>query len=592
MDRDRFEIVLSLYVDGRATAEDLAQLEAAMTSDPSLRREFVERMRLEVSLTSLFAASAEARRPEGTTRTERTATPSRRLTARSADPRRRFSRRSWGIPLGIAAALLMAALLLRTSGDAGSPSAPPGGGAGSAAPVTERNVEEGVRGEEARTVLEEARRAAEEERARAEVEQKASESQLAALQRRELESARERAKDGDLSPRTGETDERLRKDREVAEAQLREAQARERRAAAEVARMGKELAQPLPVGGSPETRTDAARIDRVEGEAYVVGASGRTAAAPGRGIRPEESVECAGPRTVMLLSFPDRTRVELGGNTIVREISDPSAGDPGRPAQGKRLFLEKGTVKAEVARQPKDHPMVFATPQGEARVLGTTLRLDVSPDSRKGTTLDVEEGKVELRNPAGKGILVEGGRQAAIATGVPFVARALPREEVLLSLDLEDGKLPSIVDTGTVEPGPLRPGSRFCLAGMADPGGTCKILIGDGANGLFTFQGDEVLSFDYWADPQAAQVNFNFWDRTQKVSHEGMAPKLVTGKWTRVVIRLADLGDPGTRLREGDWVINLYLQSAGVSPRRFYVDNLLITRTRMIRPKPLDTRSK
>jgi hypothetical protein len=198
----------------------------------------------------------------------------------------------------------------------------------------------------------------------------------------------------------------------------------------------------------------------------------------------------------------------------------------------------------------------------------------------------VQEGKVELRSAAGRSVEVDAGRQAVLAAGVPLASKPLPREEVLLAMDLEDGKLPAAVDQGTVEAGPQRPGSRFCLAGLQAATGSSHLFIGDGGNGLFTFAGDEVLSFDYWTDPQASQVNFNFWDRSRKISHDGAVPKLVTGKWTHVTVRLSDLGDAATRFAEGDLVAGFYIQSTGGgSARRFYVDNLLITRTRTLKPR-------
>jgi hypothetical protein len=73
--------------------------------------------------------------------------------------------------------------------------------------------------------------------------------------------------------------------------------------------------------------------------------------------------------------------------------------------------------------------MIFATPHGDAKVLGTTLRLSVDP---KGARLDVEEGKVEFRNLAGKAVLVESGHYAVAAAGTEFVAKMFPVDEIVL----------------------------------------------------------------------------------------------------------------------------------------------------------------
>jgi hypothetical protein len=536
---ERFDDLLSLYVDGRATDAELSELEDAMRADPALRTAFVERVRLDVSLTALVetavgaaAASAPVRR-------------TRASKAAIATPARLF-RPAYLVAAGLFIAAL-AMLVLRDRGPA--------------------IVEQATLPPAKIVEVQEARHRAEEEHAAAEADQRRSEEKVAALQRREAAVLREEQPKAPPE----ETLATLRVEREAAEAELREAQARERRAAEEVERAGKGLAAQPPRADRPETRPQLATLERAEGDVRV---AGRPVPGAGQAIYSGDGLETADYRSLAILSFPDHTRMEFSGNAVVREFSEA------------RVVMEKGSVKAEVARRPKDRPLVFATPHGEARVLGTILRVGADPDPKRGMSLEVQEGKVELRSAAGRSVMVEAGHQATVAAGIPLTSKPLPREEILLALDLEDGRLPATVEQGTLEAGPARPGNRFCLAGVQDPSGACKLFIGDGGNGLFTFNGDEVLSFDYWTDPQASQVNFNFWDRSRKIAHEGAVPKLVTGKWTHVTVRLADLGDAGTRLREGDWVVSLYIQSTGGgSSRRFYLDNVLITRTRTLKPR-------
>ncbi|MBI3857795.1 MAG: FecR domain-containing protein [Planctomycetes bacterium] len=324
---------------------------------------------------------------------------------------------------------------------------------------------------------------------------------------------------------------------------------------------------PAPEVPRPATVTVVALIDRFEGDVAVLSGATRTPAKAGQEIRQGDGVECRGLRSWALLVYPDRTRLEVEGDGLVREMVGRE------PGKGWRLLVEKGAVRAEVSQQPAGQAMLFRTPHGDARVIGTTLRVQVDPDPRKGTHLEVEEGKVELVTPAGKTALVEAGHFAVAAAGVLPALKRLPKEELLLSLDLEDGKKPALITKGTVERGPER---RLCIAGEADAAGGCRLHLGDDA-GLFTSTGEELLSFDYWADPQAGAVSLSLWNRTQKQPHEGGIPKLVAGKWTRVSLRLAEVGDPGTRLKEGDWAVSLLLQATG-GARRFYVDNLTITR--------------
>ncbi|HVE41929.1 MAG TPA: FecR family protein [Planctomycetota bacterium] len=337
---------------------------------------------------------------------------------------------------------------------------------------------------------------------------------------------------------------------------------------------------PPPAPAAP-TVTVVAQLDGVEGEVYVRSGTTRTKATAGRAVLAGEGVECEGPRSAALVAFADHTRVELSGDTLLRELVERDA------THGRRLVLEKGTLRAEVAKQPAGLAMIFETPHGEARVLGTTLALHVDADPKKGTRLEVEEGRVELKNAAGRTVMVDGGHQAVAASGVALAVRTLPREEVLLFYTFEDGKRPAMATSGVVERGP---GGRICLAGDPDPGGTSRVFVGDNDRGLFTYRGDEVLSFDYWVDAQAGSVNFNLWNRTQKRTHDGFVTKLVTGKWTRVTFRLADLVEPEGRAREGDWIVNLHLQGTGSPPRRFYVDNIQITRPRVLKPRVFETK--
>lgn len=125
-----------------------------------------------------------------------------------------------------------------------------------------------------------------------------------------------------------------------------------------------------------------------------------------------------GTRAVVV--YADGTRLELDPGTVTRAWGD---------RDGKRLTLEKGALRAVVAPQPADRPMIFATPHGEAIVLGTTLRLAVT----SGTRLDVDEGKVRLRSGA-KDVLVQTGHFAIAAPGVPLRAEPAPKNAISAAL--------------------------------------------------------------------------------------------------------------------------------------------------------------
>lgn len=133
------------------------------------------------------------------------------------------------------------------------------------------------------------------------------------------------------------------------------------------------------------------------------------------GLAAGGAVETA-PRATALVRFPDGTELRLEGATSAREFTDAK--------EGKRLFLAQGTISAEVTRQPAGRPFAILTPQAEARVLGTTLRLSVEAD---GTRLEVLKGRVRLmRLSDKKSVEVVAGHFAVAAAGSELVSRPVP----------------------------------------------------------------------------------------------------------------------------------------------------------------------
>lgn len=88
------------------------------------------------------------------------------------------------------------------------------------------------------------------------------------------------------------------------------------------------------------------------------------------------------------------------------------AGSATRLMLGKsRIDVHQGTLAADVA--PQAVSLVFATPQAEARVLGTRLVLAVEPNE---TVCKVDEGHVRLRSSTtGQAVDVKGGHYAIAA---------------------------------------------------------------------------------------------------------------------------------------------------------------------------------
>ncbi len=200
-----------------------------------------------------------------------------------------------------------------------------------------------------------------------------------------------------------------------------------------------------------QTHMTIARVVRVEGEVALSRGGQNKPARAEEDLLPGDRLEAVGKNGMAALLYADGTRLEVTAGAVVLESGARGA---------KRASVEAGAVRAQVARQPKDQPMVFATPHGEATVLGTTLLIHVDPDPKKGTRLEVTEGKVRLKNLSGKTVDVPAGHYAVAAAGVDLAARALP--VVLLGEDF-----------ARITPGSIPPG-------FEREGGTWRVQVLDG----------------------------------------------------------------------------------------------------------------
>jgi hypothetical protein len=171
----------------------------------------------------------------------------------------------------------------------------------------------------------------------------------------------------------------------------------------------------LPAATTPVFLT----VSAIRGGVFLVEGAERIAIRDGHGVAGGQGLESVGPKSSAVAIFADGTRVELGPDTVIREIADK---------KGKRVVIAKGTIAAQVVHQPADAPMIFATPHAEARVLGTLLRLDVESQTR----LEVSEGKVRLARHGGKSADIAAGHFAVAGPGVEPLAKAVHPDDVVL----------------------------------------------------------------------------------------------------------------------------------------------------------------
>jgi hypothetical protein len=126
-------------------------------------------------------------------------------------------------------------------------------------------------------------------------------------------------------------------------------------------------------------------------------------------------------------------RLETGGAAQVNvryaaeettlEVGPETAAAFGEENGAKRIALDRGNLKADVAPQPQGKPLVFTTPQATAEVLGTRLVLSSHDDA---STLAVTHGKVMLGGrQTQKKVLVSTGEYAVAGGHEPLEAHLL-----------------------------------------------------------------------------------------------------------------------------------------------------------------------
>jgi len=161
-------------------------------------------------------------------------------------------------------------------------------------------------------------------------------------------------------------------------------------------------------------------LAEIQGSGLVLERAGqRLTASVGAHLQPGDVLRAPQPTTVVIAYTPEATRIKLLPGT---ELTLTAL------ARGKCFELGLGGLEATVARQTPLRPMIIATPQAQARVVGTRFTLAVTTNS---TRLDVMEGKVRFtRLSDEKYLQVRAGHYAVAAADyelatLPFTGSVL-----------------------------------------------------------------------------------------------------------------------------------------------------------------------
>lgn len=152
-----------------------------------------------------------------------------------------------------------------------------------------------------------------------------------------------------------------------------------------------------PAGGSNTTSLALARLVEMDGKLELVSPAGdATPAQLGQPLLAGQTLRTVGDNGFAAVEYPDRTRVELGGETTVRFPADA----------GRRLTFGAGMLRAEVTRRttdgPAGDPIVVCGPQVEVRVEQSRgAKFLLCSGSGDATRVDLDAGDVELvRHPS------------------------------------------------------------------------------------------------------------------------------------------------------------------------------------------------
>jgi len=196
----------------------------------------------------------------------------------------------------------------------------------------------------------------------------------------------------------------------------------------------------------------AERVDSVQ-----VVRSGRTRAlVVGDDLRAGDRIQAVG-RGSAALRFDDGTFLYLTDGRL----------DLAHGARGRSLVLAKGTLIADVARQPAGRPLVVDTAHARLTVLGTAFTVE---DDADATRLHMEHGRVQLARIAdGAAIVVGAGDQVTVAPGRPLVAVPHALADGLVGVwDLEPERLPNFRGQPLPVAGPRGHGVRVDRATFAE----------------------------------------------------------------------------------------------------------------------------
>jgi hypothetical protein len=245
----------------------------------------------------------------------------------------------------------------------------------------------------------------------------------------------------------------------------------------------------------------------------------------GTELRDGATVESSG---VAVVRFADGTRLEVSGEVKLHEKLT------GKRTAGKGVTLARGSLTADVAKQPAGQAFLFLTPQAEVQVIGTKLSIASGAETR----VDVHEGQVRVAAlKSGQAVTLAAGQGTEVGpSGAPrsflqglhalyfdqsnFKGAAIERVETGIDLFLDQAKN-DVPPVGSDRNFAVRWEGRF----LAEAAGEYVFLLSVDGQVKFTLDGQELV-----ADPRGV---------FHPIARSVVRRKLAAG-WHELVLEYAD----------------------------------------------------
>jgi serine/threonine protein kinase len=173
-----------------------------------------------------------------------------------------------------------------------------------------------------------------------------------------------------------------------------------------------------------------ASLESVQGEVTVASEAGTGPARASQLLSSGHGLMTGKGSSWAVLTFLDGSRVEIGPETTIEKFAQRNSSSRGPSSFGNYLYLAKGSLRAEVVRQPEKQPMILATAQGEARVPEATIRMAITSGVKGSTRLDVVNGNAQFVLPEGTSLEIPTASFLVVGPDIKPMPTPIPTDEM------------------------------------------------------------------------------------------------------------------------------------------------------------------